>query len=160
MLFESSGPQQTKALGLALGKRLTPGMVVALTGDLGAGKTCLVQGVARGLGVPEDVPVTSPTFTFINEYLGAIPLYHIDLYRISCIEDLDDIGFFECVHGRGASVIEWADRLEPGLLPDHVAVDIQDAGADSRRILIKASGQGPADLVNGLELDFSKREAS
>ncbi len=101
---------ETLSLGRALGKHARPGTVLCLFGDLGAGKTKLAQGIAGGLGVPKTYVVTSPTFTFVNEYPGRLPLYHIDLYRISSPEELSDLGFEEYVDGNGVVVIEWAER--------------------------------------------------
>jgi tRNA threonylcarbamoyladenosine biosynthesis protein TsaE len=105
-----SSPEQTQAVGEALGRALREagarGAVLALTGPLGAGKTCLVQGIARGFGAAGYV--RSPTFTLIHEYRGPTPLYHVDLYRIDAA-DLDGLGLEEIVDGPGLTVIEWAD---------------------------------------------------
>lgn len=97
----SKGPEETIGIGARLGKNLVPGDVIALIGDLGTGKTCLTRGIARGVGVSEDVEVTSPTFTLINEYPGRLTLYHFDLYRIEGIRDLQDIGYEEYFWGDG-----------------------------------------------------------
>ena len=114
----SRSPAETFRIGRILGEGLKKGDVVALTGELGAGKTCLTQGIARGLGVPEDYAVTSPTFTLINEYPGreAI-LFHFDLYRLQSASDLADVGYEEYLSGGGVMVIEWADRIREAV-PD------------------------------------------
>jgi len=109
--FISHNPQETYSLGKCLGEKLRPGDIVALTGELGAGKTCLAQGIARGLGVPEEYAVTSPTFTIINEYPGRIILYHMDMYRLSGIQDLEDIGDDAFFNNKGVVVVEWAEKI-------------------------------------------------
>jgi len=91
----SESPGDTLDIGRIIGENLTGGAVVALTGELGAGKTCLTQGIAKGLGIPEGYYVTSPTFTLINEYPGRIPLYHMDVYRLSDSRELEDMGYEE-----------------------------------------------------------------
>ena len=114
----SKNPAETVRIGRILGEGLKAGDVVALTGELGAGKTCLTQGIACGLGVPEKYTVTSPTFTLINEYPGReADLFHVDLYRLQGAADLDDTGFEEYLSGRGVMVIEWAERI-PSAVPD------------------------------------------
>lgn len=110
------GPEETRAAAHALAQRLSAGAVVALVGELGAGKTCFVQGLAEALGVTE--PVTSPTFTLIQEYRGRLPLAHVDLYRLNDPEELLQLGLDEYLEGPGITVLEWADRA-PGLLPAH-----------------------------------------
>ncbi|MDR2881868.1 MAG: tRNA (adenosine(37)-N6)-threonylcarbamoyltransferase complex ATPase subunit type 1 TsaE, partial [Azoarcus sp.] len=108
--------EQLNAYGRRLGAGAGPGAVFALVGELGTGKTTLAKAIAAGLGVA--TPVTSPTFTLINEYMsGRLPLYHFDVYRLEGKKDLSDLGFEEYLFGGGVAVIEWADRIE-GLLPD------------------------------------------
>ena len=110
-------PEETRSLGLKLAESLVPGSVVALTGDLGAGKTTFTKAVAQGLGVR--ATVSSPTFTIVQEYDdGRLPLYHFDMYRVNSEEDLFELGFDEYIHGRGVCLIEWADLLPEGLLPE------------------------------------------
>ena len=105
---------ETRRLGKALAQELVHGTVVSLTGGLGSGKTCLVQGICSGLGVHQ--PVTSPTFTIINEYTGRLPVYHIDFYRINTIDEAYETGLEEYLYGHGICLIEWADKVE-SLLP-------------------------------------------
>ncbi len=105
---------ETAQLGAALAKAVRPGDILALSGDLAAGKTTFIQGFCRALGVEE--PVTSPTFTLINEYRGTLPVYHFDCYRLEGADDLYDLGYEEYFYGDGVVVIEWADRIE-SLLP-------------------------------------------
>jgi tRNA threonylcarbamoyladenosine biosynthesis protein TsaE len=112
MVQLSKSPKETFRIGQLLAEGLQAGDVVALIGELGSGKTCLTQGIARGLGVPEGYAVTSPTFTLINEYPGRqLPLYHLDVYRLTGYADLPEMGYDEYVSGRGVTVIEWAEKI-------------------------------------------------
>ena len=113
--FISHSPQETYAFGKNLGETLFSGDVVALSGELGTGKTCLAQGIARGLGVPEEYKITSPTFTIINEYPGRLILYHLDVYRLSGVRDLDEIGYEDCFNDKGVVVVEWAEKIRDAL---------------------------------------------
>jgi len=116
MVIESNSIEQTHAIAQDLVKPLNTSAVLAFFGDLGAGKTCFIQGVARALGIQR--PVNSPTFTIINEYReGRLPLYHIDLYRIHSEDEALDLGLDEYIYGTGITAIEWSERIE-GLLPD------------------------------------------
>lgn len=131
----SRSPEETQAIGRRLGARLGPGAVIACTGELGAGKTCFLQGLARGLGVTTDV--TSPTFVLINQYRGRLPVYHLDAYRIGSLTELVELGIEEMLHGDGVTVIEWADKLLP-LLPAHtIHVSISGLGDEPRQIVIE-----------------------
>ena len=126
--------QETFALGEDLARRLKPGTFVLLHGDLGAGKTAFVRGLASGLGVnPADV--SSPTFVLIQQYRGRLPLTHVDLYRLENHAAVDDLGLEELV-ADGVMAVEWAERL-PRPLEGSVTVRIDDAGGDTRRITIE-----------------------
>jgi tRNA threonylcarbamoyladenosine biosynthesis protein TsaE len=127
-------PEETQAEGEALGRRLGPGAVVALTGELGAGKTCFIQGLVRGLGVAS--PATSPTFVLVNEYRGRVPVHHVDLYRLDTLAEMADLGLDELFAGRGVTMVEWADKLGPLLPVDAVRVHIDGVGDEPRRITI------------------------
>ena len=117
---------ETIKLGEIIGKSLEPGSIIALRGDLGAGKTVLVKGIARGLGI-EDEPV-SPTFVIMNAYEGRIPLYHFDLYRVSGAEELTGIGSDEFLFGEGVAAVEWAERVEE-IFPEYtIYIDIKIPG--------------------------------
>lgn len=107
----SHSVEETIRLGERLGRLLEPGSFIALTGELGAGKTQFVRGVATGLGIDSSVPITSPTFTLLNEYQGRIRLYHFDLYRLGGVDDAAELGFDEYFHGDGVCLVEWAERL-------------------------------------------------
>jgi len=143
--FSTSGAEATERAGALLGPLLLPGDVIALAGDLGAGKTQLVKGVALALGVDE--PVTSPTFNLLAVHPGAVPLYHFDLYRLEREADLEDIGFYETLEGDGASFVEWGDRF-PGSLPtDRLLVVVHRSGADERRFELVPSGTRAGELA-------------
>lgn len=133
--FESSSPEDTQRIGEALGARLGPGDVVACVGELGAGKTCFLQGLVRGLGVAE--PATSPTFVLINHYQGRLPVHHLDAYRTESLTEILDLGVEELFWGNGVTVIEWAEKLL-ALLPAHtIVVRIAGLGEEPREIVLE-----------------------
>lgn len=126
---------ETSAVGERLGATLVAGDVVALTGELGAGKTCFVQGLARGLGV--HTRATSPTFVLINEYRGRLPVHHVDAYRTARATELIDLGLLELFDGDGVTVLEWAERAA-ALLPERaIRVHIEGVGDEPRTITIR-----------------------
>ena len=130
----SRSPEETRAVGERLARHLEPGAVVACIGELGAGKTCFLQGLARGLGV--STPVTSPTFVLVNEYRGRLPVYHLDAYRTGSLSELIDLGVEEMLHGDGVTLVEWADKL-PELLPARTTtVTITGLGDEPRGITV------------------------
>lgn len=120
-VLTSHSASETRAIGKSLAKEVSCGTVVALTGELGSGKTCLIQGICNGLNVRQHV--TSPTFTIINEYQGRLPVFHIDLYRLGVLQEIEQTGFEEYLFGSGVCLIEWADKVTP-LLPEH-RIDIR-----------------------------------
>lgn len=111
MKVTSTSDRATKELGARVARVLDPGSVIALVGPLGAGKTCFVQGMARGMDVPKNVFVRSPSFTLVNQYEGEMPLYHVDFYRLDESASLDDLGLDELFEGGGVTVVEWADKF-------------------------------------------------
>ena len=134
MTFQSNSPEQTEKIGFALGQLVTAGTVIAYTGDLGAGKTAFTRGLARGLGAGE--PVTSPTYTIVNEYLtGRLPLFHFDMYRLTCADDLFDIGWEDYLERGGVCAVEWSEHVAEAV-EDPVWVAIEKTGPESRRITI------------------------
>jgi tRNA threonylcarbamoyladenosine biosynthesis protein TsaE len=141
----TASAEETIALGERIAVRLGPGAVLALRGGLGAGKTCLVKGIARGLGVKETV--TSPTYTIISEYSGFLPLYHIDAYRLEGDDDFENTGAGELISGGGVSVIEWSERLSSSLPDDVIVIEIEISGPDSRVF-----------HISGLDLDEPSRD--
>ena len=141
---------ETKNLGEIIGAGIPNGTVLALTGDLGSGKTVFVQGLARGLEVPEDYYITSPSYTLINEYPGRYPLFHVDLYRISDPMDMEDIGLYEILHNSGVVAVEWADRIEQKLLSDSINLKFELTGDKLRKICITAYDFKNADLLKNI----------
>jgi tRNA threonylcarbamoyladenosine biosynthesis protein TsaE len=129
-------------LGRRIGAWLQLGDILALLGELGAGKTLLTRGIARGLGIPSAIPITSPTFTFINEYEGRLHLYHMDLYRLTHTDELDTLPWREALFGEGVAVIEWPERLGDLLPEDRFDIRITITGDDTRTIEIIAHGEG------------------
>jgi tRNA threonylcarbamoyladenosine biosynthesis protein TsaE len=109
--FETHSPSETLILGEKIGRHLGAGDIVFLFGDLGAGKTTLTQGIARGLGVAKEEYVRSPSFTLVNEYRGNIPVFHVDLYRIASFRELEDLSLEEVFSDQGVSIVEWAEKL-------------------------------------------------
>lgn len=134
----------TERAGEALGSLVRAGDVVVLTGDLGAGKTHLVQGMARALGAEERV--TSPTFNLLLVHPGPLPLYHFDLYRLEREDDLEDIAFYETVEGDGVSAIEWGDRFPASLPAERLTVVIHREGETERRFEVDGRGERGAQL--------------
>ena len=143
MIKETFSPEETFAFGEELGKNARPGQVYTLIGDLGVGKTVLTQGIAKGLGIDE--AICSPTFTIVQEYhTGRMPFYHFDVYRIGCVEEMDEIGFDDYVYGGGLTMIEWANLIEE-ILPDHfwqimIEKDLEK-GFDYRMITVEEVGK-------------------
>ena len=143
MQFITNSPAETEAIGAALSKILTPGTVIAYRGDLGAGKTAFTRGLARGLGVND--PVTSPTYTIVNEYLGGrMPLFHFDMYRLHSADDLWDIGWEDYLERGGICAVEWSENVTDAM-EDAITVTIEKLGEDTRRITIEG-GENIADL--------------
>ncbi len=148
--IQTNSPEETRTFGEKAGGILAPGTVIALTGDLGSGKTCFVQGLARGLGVSDEYYITSPSYTLINAYPARHPLYHADLYRLDGLADIEDIGLSDILHRDGIVAIEWADRVDPEVLADHIAMAFEILDDESRRIRISAYGDDAGDFVNTL----------
>ena len=142
MIYQTNSPEQTEKIGSALAKILSPGTVIAYRGDLGAGKTAFTRGLARGLGISD--PVTSPTYTIVNEYLGGrMPLFHFDMYRLHSSDDLWDIGWEDYLERGGVCAVEWSENVADAL-EDAITVTIEKLGADTRRITI----EGGIDLAD------------
>ena len=143
MEYITNSPEETEQVGAALAQTLQPGTVIAYRGDLGAGKTAFTRGLARGLGYAE--PVTSPTYTIVNEYLGGrLPLFHFDMYRLATSDDLWDIGWEDYLDRGGVCAVEWSENVEDAL-DDFILVNIEKIGDESRRITIEG-GVNLADL--------------
>ena len=155
----TSNPEQTWRIGELLGTQLGPGDLVCLYGDLGAGKTSLSYGIALGLGVKEQY-ITSPTFTFVNEYKGRVPFHHIDLYRLKDLEELENIGFEEYLGSGSVTVIEWAERAEDELPGERLSVYLTYVDENSREIGFLAEGERYQKLLDALKQDMVKESSS
>lgn len=147
----STSPAETRRLGIWVGRHLNPGDVVCLTGEMGAGKTVFVRGVAEGLGVSRGRGVRSPTFTLVHEYLGRHLLYHLDLYRLRGEEELEGIGWEEILYGEGVTVIEAAEKMAQKLPEERLDVVFDRKGLMRRQLLIVGYGRRFQGLVNALE---------
>ncbi|MEG6616615.1 tRNA (adenosine(37)-N6)-threonylcarbamoyltransferase complex ATPase subunit type 1 TsaE [Peptococcaceae bacterium 1198_IL3148] len=145
---KTKSPQQTKAWGKLLGELAEPGDVFCLYGDLGVGKTHLSQGVAQGLGVEEHV--TSPTFTLINEYVGRLPLYHMDTYRLGGAEDMEDLGYEEYFYGDGVTLVEWADIVADVLPEERLDIHFENQGEFERLLRFDGIGERYNSIVEEL----------
>lgn len=142
---------QTQSVGQILGATLKQAFIIALNGDLGSGKTAFVQGLAKGLDVSEKYYITSPTFTLINEYPGRHRLFHVDLYRIEYVPELEEIGLDEVLHQDAVIAIEWADKLPEGTLSNHLAFQFKLISDESRQIDIFAYGLPESNLLKAVE---------
>jgi len=146
----SAGEAQTLELGKKLGQLLPPSTLLLLQGDLGTGKTVFARGVARGLGVDSDIPITSPTFTLMNHYSARHELYHFDLYRLSDPDELIELGFDEYAFGSGVALVEWPEKLEdyetPGLW-----VNLHRIDNERRKIEFSLKGDVDARIVAAVE---------
>jgi len=133
------------ALGESLGRQLRPGDVVALYGDLGAGKTTLTKGIAVGLGL--DADIHSPTFTLIHEHPGAVPLYHVDLYRLSSEEEVETLGLEEYIYDDGITVIEWADTMRSFLPAERLDITLRMTGDTDRELIFETDSERLGKII-------------
>lgn len=139
MEYLSHSPEETEHIGEMLGRRLRPGTVVAYHGGLGMGKTAFTRGLARGLGCAGRV--TSPTFTIVNEYDGATPLFHFDMYRLGSSDELFDIGWEDYLTRGGVCAVEWSERVDDAMPADTLWVDIARGTGESDRIITISGGE-------------------
>jgi tRNA threonylcarbamoyladenosine biosynthesis protein TsaE len=152
--FVSHSPEDTKKLGAALGRMANEGDIFFLVGDLGAGKTCLTQGIAIGLGVKENV--MSPTFVLVREHKGRMPLYHIDLYRLDKIDEIINLGLEQYLDDYGLSVIEWAEKGSEVLPLENLFIGLNYISESERNLTFKSNGTRYYDLLNKLKSEFEK----
>jgi tRNA threonylcarbamoyladenosine biosynthesis protein TsaE len=158
-IIRSSGVNETVYCGKVVGKRLKAGDIIGLVGELGAGKTYFVKGVAEGLEVLEDQYVTSPTFTLINEYQGSVTLYHFDLYRIRNEREIERLGYEEYLFGDGVVIIEWAEKMS-GLLPEELLlIEIKREDENTREIIFTGKGTRYTKIVEEIE-EYQKYQSS
>jgi tRNA threonylcarbamoyladenosine biosynthesis protein TsaE len=148
--LRSNSPKETQLLGNYLGELARKADIFLLTGELGAGKTCLVQGIARGLDVKEYA--FSPSFVILREYHGRLPLYHIDLYRLDDVEEVADLGLEDYLYGDGVCVVEWAEKGFQVLPEDYLLIDIQyiRGSLTGRSLCLNPRGARYADVIRRL----------
>lgn len=144
----SHSPEDTLKIGACIGGLIAAGDIILLTGNLGAGKTCLTQGIARGLGITEHTQ--SPSFVLMREFHGRLPLYHIDLYRLDNLDEIADLGLDDYLYGNGVCVIEWAEK-GLGLLPqEHLMIEIGYLGDTERSLLFKPGNNHYNEMITEL----------
>jgi tRNA threonylcarbamoyladenosine biosynthesis protein TsaE len=145
----TNSPEETQEFGARLGKLARPGDVFLLVGKLGAGKTCLTQGIARGLGIKEYA--ASPSFVVVRELYGRLPLYHMDFYRLDNLEEIAELGLDDYFYGQGVSVVEWAEKGISLLPPEHLLIEMSYVSDTGRRLKLKARGKRYRQLVAELK---------
>jgi len=145
----SNSPEETQEFGARLGELALPGDIFLLVGKLGAGKTCLTQGIARGLGIREYA--ASPSFVVVRELYGRLPLYHMDFYRLDNLEEIADLGLDDYFYGKGVSVVEWAEKGLSLLPPEHLLIEMSYVSDTGRRLKLKAGGKRYRELVAKLK---------
>lgn len=156
--------EATHAVGRQIGEGLHTALVIALFGDLGAGKTVLVQGLGEGLAVPPQYYITSPTYTLINEYPGRLPLFHVDLYRLDGAHEVDDddfddnIGLLDIFTGKGVVALEWAERCLQFLPEDHLQIEIRIVDDFKRNLVLTARGNASARLLRRISTKGSHKK--
>jgi tRNA threonylcarbamoyladenosine biosynthesis protein TsaE len=151
--FISHSAEETQRLGIQLGKLAEAGDVMLLVGELGAGKTCLAQGIAWGLGI--DDYALSPSFVLIREYQGRLLLYHIDFYRLDSLEEVSDLGLDDYLYVEGVCVVEWADKALPLLPEEHLLVRLEHLGENERRLCLEPKGERYQELISELKERWS-----
>lgn len=139
MVIETNSEAETVLAGEKMGKKLLPGDVLAFYGDLGAGKTAFIRGVARGLGIASRV--SSPTFTIVNEYPGPVPLFHFDMYRLGSSDELFEIGWEDYLTRGGVCCVEWTENVADAMPAEAVAVTIEKTGENARKITVSGGGR-------------------
>jgi len=142
-------PEETQQLGWRLGELAKPGDIFFLVGKLGAGKTCLTQGIAKGLGITDSV--LSPSFVLVRELKGRLPLYHADLYRLDNLREISELGLDEYLYGHGLTVIEWADKGLDVLPDEYLLIAIDYGEGDERRLKLTAHGKRYEELLMRLK---------
>jgi len=145
----AQSPEQTQQFGTRLGEIARPGDVILLVGKLGAGKTCLTQGIAWGLGI--DDYAASPSFVLVRELYGRLPLYHLDFYRLENLEEIAELGLDEYFYGQGVSVVEWADRALELLPPEHLLIEMEYISDTERHLKLKPSGKRYREMAAELK---------
>lgn len=144
----SRSPEQTQRIGVRLGESAWAGSIVLLVGSLGAGKTCLTQGIAWGLGINEYT--MSPSFVLIREYQGRLPLYHIDFYRLDRLDEVAELGLDDYLYGRGICVVEWAEKALDVLPKEHMLIQMEYLADTERQLRLKPNGGQYVEMLSQL----------
>ncbi len=158
LIINTHGVDHTRLVGEKIGAALTSGIILALTGDLGSGKTAFVQGLAKGLEVSEKYYINSPTYTLINEYQGRMPLVHADLYRLNAIDDIENTGLFDMFDDHCVVAIEWADRLDNEDLLEYLELHIDIVDDNTRALIFRGHGVNAKPLIRVLETCFKEHK--
>ena len=133
----TNSASETMLIAEKLAKGLKPGDIIALSGDLGSAKTTFTKGIGKGLGVKDSRRINSPTFVLIKEYDGKMPLYHLDLYRLDALKEIENLAIEEYIYGKGVTVIEWAEKIKCLLPKKHISVEFKVKGGDKREVVIE-----------------------
>lgn len=152
----SVSPEETRSLGMEIGNLIEPGDVILLSGDLGTGKTCLVQGLVWGIGYTGYA--ASPSFVLMREYPGRVTLYHADLYRIENAEEAADLNFDECLNHGGALAVEWAEKALAVFPPEHLCITLHHLDEGRRRITFEPRGRRYHGLIRKLKSAIGSSE--
>jgi len=147
----SQNPSETHRFGASIGRLAMPGDIFLLVGKLGAGKTCLTQGIARGLGIEEYIP--SPSYVLIREFHGRLPLYHVDLYRLDLPQEIADLGLDDYLYGKGICVIEWAEKGSSLIPPEHMLIRIDYLGDTERSFQLEAYGRHYMEMLDKFKIE-------
>jgi len=157
MRTASNSPEQTRELGEKLGRLLSRGNVVALVGELGAGKTVLTQGLARGLGVGPDEYVSSPSFALVNQYRGRVPIYHLDIYRLGGEAEMVALGYEDYFEPDGVTIIEWADKVGELLPERYLLIEIEIIDRNTRDLDVRPIGPWTSEAAARIEDALSRQ---
>ena len=150
MIFKTAGMEETMRFGKKLGMLLSPGDVVALVGELGAGKTTLVKGIVQGLGVTDRRAVKSPTFSLVHTYEGRMPVYHFDAYRLEDTQEMLDIGSDEMISEESKNIVEWADKVSGCLPKEYLQITLTAVSAHERKIELRIYGYRYDEIIKNL----------
>ena len=152
LTITSRSPQETQALGVVIGKAAQPGNVILLNGNLGSGKTCLTQGIARGLGINQYT--TSPSFVLVRELRGRLMLYHVDLYRLENTSEIEDLGLDDYLYGQGVTVVEWAQRSLQLLPAEHLRITLEYIAESGRTLKLQSHGERYRELLEQIKINY------
>jgi tRNA threonylcarbamoyladenosine biosynthesis protein TsaE len=151
----SNSAEQTFEIARLIGEKLINGDLLALSGELGSGKTCFTKGLAKGIGVSEEYQITSPTFTLINEYPARCKLYHFDVYRLSGYSEFEDLGYEEYFAGNGVVVIEWAEKIDKLIPSDSIFINFEYVNENSRKMIIRGLKSRLSELAIDMKMEVS-----